>query len=213
MVPQRGCRRPQQKMGVGQAGETGCALARELLRRAAHVDVDGHAELRDRADRQCQPLCQGTAMPRHLDLVFRHRRRLDQREHVLLLDPPAGACPPNGGQVDTVLLRELPGDRDDLLLRRRRHPWDLDGGDLLARLADVPEHLADADDLVRAVQNGEQGPRDGGLDLEGRLVGLDLEQRLALRHGRADLLEPPDDPQLVLGRPERRHADGTRHQP
>ena len=121
---------------------------------------------------------------RHLALALRHRRSLDQREHVLLLDAPARAAAVDGREVDAVLLRELAGDRHGLLLRCRRFAGRLGGRDLLAGRADEREHLADRDRLARAVQHGEQRARDRGLDLERRLVGLDLEQRLALLDGR-----------------------------
>jgi len=50
------------------------------------------------------------------------------------------------------------------------------------------------------------------LDLDRHLVGLDLDDRLALLHGIARTLEPVDDLAGLLGQFERWHDDVRRHQ-
>ena len=140
------------------------------------------------------------------------RGGLDQREHVLLLDPPARAAAVDGRQVDAVLLREPAGDRHRLPLRRGRGSDGSAAGTSSPGAPMKPSTSPTATVSSAPCSTARSGSRHRGLDLERRLVGLDLEQRVALLDGRAHALEPPDDPQLVRGRPERRHAHRPGHQ-
>ena len=123
--------------------------------------------------------------------------RVDQREHVLLLDAPAGAAALDGRRGRCRAPARACGRPARPASSPRR---------AAARRQGRPrpgaptkrEHLADRDRLARAVQHGEQRARDRGLDLERRLVGLDLEQQLAVLDDRVALaFSHCDDPQLV----------------
>ena len=84
-------------------------------------------------------------------------------------------------------------------------------------LDDLPgrEHDRDdrADGHLGALRDADGGERSAGgrLDLDRHLVGLDLEQRLALCHRLAVLLEPAQDLAGLLGHAERRHDHVSRH--
>ena len=118
------------------------------------------------------------------------------RPDVGLHDPPAGAASRQPDELDAELLRQLPhgGSRAD---RRRRVGRDdrderlgglarrlvtgLDGAqELLALLADHDQHRTDGRDVPLLDEDLEHGPGARRRDLDGRLVGLDLDERLIL---------------------------------
>ena len=119
------------------------------------------------------------------------------RAHVLLGDAAAGAAALDGRQLDAELLREAPDERrrtnsgerlggnggDDRLVRRRSTAAGsvVDGAEQL--LAFVSDHDQDGTHR-RHVTLGDEDPQDCAPgrrgDLDGRLVRLDLDERIVL---------------------------------
>ncbi len=106
--------------------------------------------------------------------------------HVVLCDAPAWACAPDRAQVDPELLRDSPDERGRLHLL-----WQ--GSGRLAIRADQDQRSADRDELALADQDLRDLPRGGRGDLDGRLVGLDLDERVVLGDLLPDLDEPARD--------------------
>jgi hypothetical protein len=75
----------------------------------------------------------------------------------------------------------------------------------------VDERRAVGNELALADEDAGDGPGGRGGDLDGRLVGLDLDERVVLLDLLADLDEPAGD--LALGNPlaEVRKLDLVRH--
>ena len=152
---------------------------------------------------------------------------LDEGEDVRLLDAPSARR--HLGDVDAVLLGDLP--RQGGYLRRRgggagaatrgsrsgpradRSRWrgGLDGTGLVGS-EDERDRLADGDDVARLRGHLAQDAGSRRLDLDGRLVGLDLEERVALPDRIAGRPEPLQDLAGVLRQLEGRHDDAGRHQ-
>ena len=77
---------------------------------------------------------------------------------------------------------------------------------------DERDRLSDRDHV--AISRGHVAKKSGGrrLDLGGDLVGLDLYERLTLRHRVAWGLEPVQDLAALLRQLQRRHDDARGHQ-
>ncbi len=135
--------------------------------------------------------------------------------HVVLRDPSLRARPGDGREFDPEL-RGQPADErrrpDAIGRRRRRRDWGILGGGLLRRRlgprllvtgrcravrADHDENGADGHRLALLDEDLRDLPGRRGRDLDGRLVRLDLDQRLIL----ADLVALGDEParDLALG--------------
>jgi len=84
-------------------------------------------------------------------------------------------------------------------------------GDRLAWIADVAADLVDRDDRALLRELLEQDAVDEGLDLHGRLVGLDLEEDIALADRVAHALVPAGEETLLRHLAGLRHADGVDH--
>ena len=97
----------------------------------------------------------------------------------------------------------LPGSRLGLGRGRRRVPWrlrqNLPGGQ------DERDHAADRRVVARVGADGGECAVGRRLELDRDLVGLDLDQRLALAHRLALGGEPANHAAGVLGDAERRH--------
>ena len=152
---------------------------------------------------------------------------LHEGEDVRLLDAPSARR--HLGDVDAVLLGDLP--RQGGYLRRRgggdrrhhrgsrsgpradRSRWrgGLDGSGLVGP-EDEGDRLADGDDVACLRGHLAQDAGSRRLDLDGGLVGLDLEERVALPDRVAGRPEPLQDLAGVLRQLERRHDDAGRHQ-
>src|SRR4051812_17671006 len=76
-----------------------------------------------------------------------------------------------------------------------------------SRGRDPADELAGLDRLPGLDEGFCEHAARGRLDLAGRLVGLELEDRLALGHGVADLLEPLEDVGLLHRQAPLRHDD------
>ena len=169
----------------------------------------------------------------HLDgggrLIDRGRRRgrlLDRGQHVALGDAAILAGAGNGGGIDAALGGEFAHRRRQRRVRGRSlrsraqvrrqparprgpRPWRARRRAWRQRRAvsDLAEQRADGNGL--AVLGGDLAEHAGGRrrDLDGDLVGLELDQRLVHRHGVAGLLEPAADGGLRHGLAERRNAN------
>jgi len=73
------------------------------------------------------------------------------------------------------------------------------------------EDCAHLDPLVGLAEDSQEGSGHCRFDFVRRLVGLGLEQRLALGDLFALSLEPGDESELVAGLSERRHANRACH--
>ena len=109
---------------------------------------------------------------------------------VRLGDPAAGPRRLHGREVDPELLRDPPHQWRRLHARRGR---------LAAVLADHDQNRTDGRHLALGDQDARDLPGGGRRDLDRRLVGLDLDQRLVLGDLVALRDEPPGD--LALGQP------------
>src|SRR5438105_2279713 len=132
--------------------------------------------------------------------------------NVVLRDPPLRARPFDRREVDAELVRDAAHERCRTHLRLRRR---LLGARLVAvgLAADDDEHRADRDDLPLGHEDPGHRPRGGRRDLDGRLVGLDLDERVVL----GDLLALGDEParDLALGQtlPEVGELELVGHRP
>ena len=130
--------------------------------------------------------------------------------NVVLHDPPARTAPAETDQLDAELPGQLPDgrrrahrrlrvgrdDRDDRLARGLRLLPAVDGAqELLARLADHDDHGSDAGDVSLLDEDLEHRPGARRGDLDRRLVGLHLDERLILVH----LVALGDEPAGDLG--------------
>ena len=123
------------------------------------------------------------------------------RSHVVLRDPAARPGARDLGEVDTELLRDPTDDRSRLHAPRIR---DRSGGGLrgngcgrrsdhghrLSRLADHDELRADGGDVTLRHEDLQHRAGVRRRDLDRRLVGLDLDERVVL----GDLLPLGDEP-------------------
>src|SRR5690606_4813663 len=74
-------------------------------------------------------------------------------------------------------------------------------------LVELAQDLVDLDDVTLVLRAALEYPRLEGGYLDGDLVGLELDQRLALSHGVARVLEPAADGRLDDRLAERGHLD------
>src|SRR5688572_23388648 len=82
----------------------------------------------------------------------------------------------------------------------------------LARLQQPGNRVADLNDVTGVSRDAAENPVAGGLDFDHRLVGLHLEEHLALANLLPLLLQPRDQLAGLLRHFERRHHDADSHQ-
>ena len=141
---------------------------------------------------------------------------------IILGDSSARSSPRDGDEIDTELLRDSANDgcRLDSLHRSRRRchssrPVSLgcrdDSVEALAGCADDDELSSDGRELTFGHEDLQHRPGVRRRDLDGRLVGLDLDERVVL----GDLLPLRDEPagDLALGEalPQVRKLERARH--
>ncbi len=110
--------------------------------------------------------------------------------HVLLGDPPVRPRAGDRAELDAEVLRDLPHERRRPRFLVLMSTWPVLG-------ADHHEQRADRDDVAFRDEDPADDPGGRGRDLDRRLVGLDLDQRVVL----GDLLPHRDEParDLALG--------------
>ena len=190
-------------IGVGRDGE-----GRDLRSRLRHATRDGHLRRRQ-LDNGDVPA----------GIVHRPGRRSRHRTlNVLPRDPSAGAGPGDVVEREAELHRGPPRNRRRIgaragrrrAVRGARGRPRLDGG--CAPVACKPrDRLADGRRLALGDQDRLERPVVLGLEDDGRLVGLDLHQRLAAPEAFAGRLQPTDDDDVGLGVGQLRHRQLAGH--
>jgi hypothetical protein len=105
--------------------------------------------------------------------------------HVFLGDATSRPCPLDRPEINAELGGDLADDR------RRLDPFWLLAHDLA--IADDHERSADRDELTLLDEDARDRPGRRRGDLDRRLVGLDLDERIVLGDRLADLDEPAGD--------------------
>jgi hypothetical protein len=213
---QRGDQRAQD---VGDVSELDAFLLRLRLARfavggdGAHVDLGDERELRHGARGHRHVLGDALAQPaqRHalLERTFdRHGRR--RPVHVVERNAAVRAGASDGRQVEPLLLRQLTRGGHDLgarprsgrcgldgCFRRRTRNRDVGSDGLLPPATSISSSTPPTGIVAPSPRQSRNPPRARRGNLDGRLVGQNLDQRLVLGDGVADLDEPLDD--LGLG--------------
>ena len=174
------CQRDEEReVDTGEVALLDEGDGRDLPVRARHLLDDRAA---DTPDRDAAPVLCG-------------RGSRGRGTNVVLHDPPARTAPAETDQLDAELPRQLPDgrrrahgrrrvgrdDRDDRLARGLRLLPAVDGAqELLSRLADHHDHRSDAGDVSLLDEDLEHRPGARRGDLDRRLVGLHLDERLIL---------------------------------